>query len=104
MIVDGVSLRFSDNTANQNGGAIANVGTIDSISNRILGNYYGFYGNQALGNVGDGVGGAIVNEGTINTINTIFDSNTAKGQGGAIYNGLPSGAQGTNSKTITTIN
>lgn len=104
MSVDGVSLRFSGNTANQNGGAIANVGTINSIS--ILDYYYsGFNGNQALGNVGDGVGGAIANEGTISTIDSSFSNNSAKTQGGAIYNGLPSNASDTsNDKTITTIN
>ena len=106
IIADGVELIFSGNTANQNGGAIANVGTIDSIVNNRYFSNTGFNNNQALGNTnaGIGVGGAIANEGSIGTINAYFSNNSAKTQGGAIYNGLPSNAAAPNSKTITTIN
>ncbi|AWI09412.1 autotransporter-associated beta strand repeat-containing protein [Ereboglobus luteus] len=68
---------FVSNSANSNGGVIANCGTM------------GIAGSVFTGNYSGGGGGALSNYGAayVNTLtDVIFTSNTAAGVGGAIYN------------------
>ena len=97
--IDNLSANFSNNKATVAGGAIHNLGTINTIGGSFTSNYTtgkegtggaianggtigtinsNFNGNSAY------LGGAIANVGTINTISGKFINNTAKAGGGAI--------------------
>ncbi len=74
--IDNLSANFSNNKATVAGGAIHNLGTINTIGGSFTSNY-------TTGK--EGTGGAIANGGTIGTINSNFNGNSAY-LGGAIAN------------------
>ena len=92
------NITFDNNTANYDGGAIANFGGTLTINNSIFinntasdgGVIYNSgtlndYNNLYTNDIG-GYGGAIDNQGIFNGNDDIFTSNLAKYYGGAIYN------------------
>ncbi len=74
-----IESNFEDNSAAAGGGAIMNLGSIDSIKGDFRGNYTTESGDY----IG---GGAIMNYGSINKLSGNFENNTSQGRGGAIYN------------------
>ena len=87
---------FSENTASNYGGAIANFNGNMSIVNSEFSN------NELTSSTGDG--GAIVNRSTMEISDSLFSGNYASSSGGAIINGLSnSQVQGREQDAILTI-
>ncbi|WP_462413203.1 beta strand repeat-containing protein [Neobacillus sp. Marseille-QA0830] len=70
---------FTENTASDQGGAVANIGTVVIVNSR-------FFGSKPLNNASNG--GAVANfqTGDVNIANSTFSGNQVSGNGGAISN------------------